>query len=142
MNVPSEMSATCIQGVYTQKNRDNVNDGNIYAEVPEMTPIQRINNFSSNELRTSPRKNDGIMTLEMNRYDKNKFIETPLPNPLNLYTSNPIQNPINPLSQTNRNRGKYEDIGSLNKGPYIISDNEVDHICFRKYSENNDVSEL
>lgn len=137
----SEMSAA-IQGVYTQNGRDNVSDGNIYAEVPErMTPNQRINNFSWNE-HTSPRKNNGNMTSEMNRYDKNSFQEIPLPNSLNLYTSNPIQRPINPLSQTNRSRGKYEDMGSLNKGPYIISDNEVDHICFRKNSENNNASEL
>lgn len=138
----SEMSAA-IQGVYTQNNKDNASDGNIYAEVPEqIIPNQRIYNFSPKDHRTAIRKNNGTTTLEMNRYEKKNFQEVPLPNTLNLYTSNPIQRPINPLSQTNRNRTKYEDMGSLNKGPYIISDNEVDHICFRKYSENNNVSEL
>lgn len=138
MKVPSEMSTVSIQGIYKEKNKEKSNGSNIYAEVPERTSPNHLYSSREQKIPSIPVNSDNMNSLEMNRYNQSNFREN-LPN---LYTSSPINKPINPLSHTNRNRGKYGDVSSLSKGPYIISDKEVDHICFRKYSQNNDVSEL
>lgn len=139
MKVPSEMSTVSIQGIYKEKTKEKSNESNIYAEVPELASPNHHYSSHEEKIPSPPVNNDNTYSLEMNRYDQSNFRENFKPN---VYTSSPINKPINPLSQTNRNRGKYGDIGSLSKGPYIISDNEVDHICFRKYSQSNDISEL
>lgn len=144
---PSELSTESIQGVYKQNNKTNLMQNNIYAEVPEhVTKNQKINDYLSNKPRVTslPNRMHKMNMLEMNRYEQNNYRPTSLQQekePSNVYTSSPLSNPINPLSQINRNN-KYEELGSLRKSPFVISDNEVDHICFRKYSGNNDVSEL
>lgn len=141
---PSQLSTASIQGVYKPTSKSNTNGSNIYAEVPErFTPNQRFYNSPINTQGvTSFPSNNTVSSLEMSRYGDNNLRGTSLPNSYNLYTSSPLNKSVNPLSQTNRMKSKFEENGSLRKGPYIISDNEVDHICFRQYSENNDVSEL
>lgn len=132
---PSELSTVSFEGIYKQKNKPDLNFGNIYTEVPEQV--------SPNHKTTVPPVNERVIASpKKNRYDRNNLMISALPSTLNSYSSSSVSRSRNPLSQTNQNKFLCEDFGSLRKGPYIISDNEVDHICFRKYSGNNEVSEL
>lgn len=138
---PSEMSTASIQGIYKQKHKDNLIETNIYAEVSDdTTSNERINNSSHSNYRISPDQGESneMDSLEMKNYKKENNRLPHLPQNLKMYHSEPS----NPLSQTNRYLADYEDIESFVKGPYIISDKEIDHICFRNNLGNNNVSEL
>lgn len=137
---PSDLSTASVQGIYKQEILAHWTGGNVYNELPEIiNSNQRRYHTNYNSIVTSETNpNNNSNSMEMDRYDQNNLT---LPNTLNLYTSNPVKRNSNPFSHTYRVTDKYED-GSLRKGPYIISDQEVDHICFRKSNENNDVSEL
>ncbi|KAJ8971081.1 hypothetical protein NQ317_014754 [Molorchus minor] len=62
--------------------------------------------------------------------------------PLDEYMTN-----LNPLARTNF-YGEYEEnsvpegYGTFRRGPYIINDGNIGHVCYRRYSESEDATEL
>lgn len=135
------MSTASIQGIYKPKHKDNLTETNIYAEVSEIaTPNQRTKNYPYSDYRISSplQENNDMDSLEMKNYKQTKDNLPHFSQNLNVYSPKSL----NPLSQTNRCVPEYEDVDSVMKGPYIISDKEIDHICFRQFLENNNISEL
>ncbi|KAL3283904.1 hypothetical protein HHI36_018073 [Cryptolaemus montrouzieri] len=49
---------------------------------------------------------------------------------------------INPLSRNNVVLNNGDAYGTYKKGPYVIGENGVGHVCYRKYSSTEDATEL
>ncbi|CAH1996957.1 unnamed protein product [Acanthoscelides obtectus] len=113
----SDLSNTAVDGMYKDNHKQSIrtNGSNVYNEVLD-------------HLNGSLRVTSIIDSFDLNHY--------------NTTEENRVKN-LNPLSRTNSymNASTFEEYGTFRKGPYIIDDN-VDHVCYRRYSDAEDATQL
>ncbi|CAH1105467.1 unnamed protein product [Psylliodes chrysocephalus] len=123
-------SPQSVHGMYKEKiekdNIDNNNSSNIYTELNEANMISN---------KQSPVENGQFRivsltdSLNSNQMDQ-KYKEKPKAR--------------NPLARREiiLNDSMPDEYGTFRKGPYIIPNNNIEHVCFRKLSDNEDATEL